>query len=116
MSETPDPKLLDALAGMDAEADMAVVQRTRRAVMEAANHMREAQRRERYQVGLVALLLGVLLMSLTPTLWVVAEDVFNGELWLDAPTMTALLVVTTVSTVFAAVLAQWSRRSRGESA
>ena len=116
MSETPDPRLLDALAGMDAEADMAVVQRARRAVMEAAIHMRVAQRRERYQIGLVALTVVLLLMSLTPTLWVVAEGVFNGETWLDAPTLTALLVVTTVSTVFAAVLAQWRRHSRDESA
>ena len=116
MSETPDPKLLDALAGLDAEADMAVVQRTRRAVMETANRMRAARRREHYQIGLAALTVGALMMSLTPTLWVVAEDLFNGERWLDAPTLTALLVVTTVSTVFAIVLAQWSERSRGESA
>lgn len=116
MNQPPDPKLLDALAGFDAEADMAVVQRTRRAVMEAANHMREAQRRGRYQIGLVVLTLGALLMFLTPTLWVLAEDVFNGELWLDAPTVTALLVVTTASTVFAAVVAQWSGRSRRASA
>jgi hypothetical protein len=115
VNQGPDPKLLDALTGLDAEADLAVVQRTRRAVMEAANRMRETQRHGRYQIGLVLLTLGGLLMFLTPTLWVVAEDVFNGELWLDAPTVTALLVVTTVSTVFAAVLAQWSSRSRRES-
>lgn len=116
MSEASDPKLLNALAGLDAEANMAVVQRTRRAVMEAANHMREAERRGRYQFGLVLLALGVLLMFLTPTLWVVAEDVFNGEHLLGAPALTALLVATTVSTIFAAVLAQWKNaRSHGES-
>ena len=115
-SHTPDPKLLDALAGFDAEADRMVVQRTRRSVMEAANKMREVRSRGRYQVGLVLLVLGALLMFLTPTMWAVAEDVFNGEHWLDAPALTALLVVTTVSTIFAAVLAQWSTRSRSESA
>lgn len=116
MSRTPDPKLLDALVGLDAEANMAVVQRTRRAVMVASNRMREAEQRGRYQMGLVMLALGILLMFLTPTLWVVAEDVFNGEHWLGAPALTALLVATTVSSVFAAVLAQWGRRSREESA
>jgi uncharacterized membrane protein YqjE len=116
VSQSPDPKVLDALAGMDAEADMLVAQRTRRAVMEAANHMREEQRRARYQIGLALLTIGALLMFLTPTLWLVAEDVFNGERWLDVPEVTALLVVTTVSTVLAAVLAQWSGRSRSESA
>jgi hypothetical protein len=116
VNQTPDPKLLDALAGMDAEADMLVVQRTRRAVMEASNHMREAQARGRYQFGLVLLAVGALLMYLTPTLWVLAEDVFNGEHWLDSPTLMALLVATTVSTIFAAVLAQWRGQSRRESA
>jgi O-antigen/teichoic acid export membrane protein len=115
VSEFPDTKLLDALAGLDAEANMAVVQRTRRAVMEAANQMREAERRSRYNLGLVLLAVGALLMFLTPALWVVAEDAFNGERWLDIPALTALVVATTVSTLFAAVLAQWSNRSRGES-
>ncbi|HEX5233870.1 MAG TPA: hypothetical protein VFW25_00925 [Silvibacterium sp.] len=116
MSETPDPKLLDALAGLDAQSDMMVVQRTRRAVMEAASQMREAQRRGRYQIGLVLLALGVLLMLLTPTLWVLAEDLFSGELWMDTPALTALLVATTLSTIFAVVLAQWNGRSSGERA
>lgn len=116
MSESPDPKLLDALAGLDAEANMAVVQRTRRAVMEAAQQMREADQRSRYNLGLVLLSVGALLMFLTPSLWVVAEDVFNGERWLDVSAVTALVVATTVSTIFAAVVAQWSSRSRGENA
>lgn len=115
-AHTPDPRLLDALAGLDAEADMVVVQRTRRAVMEAAHKMREARSRVRYQMGLALLAVGALLMFLTPTLWVIAEDVFNGEHWLDSPTLTALLMITTVSTIFAVILAQWNGRSRGESA
>jgi len=116
VNQTPDPKLLDALAGLDAGANMAVVQRTRRAVMVAANQMRDAEQRARYNFGLILLVIGALLMFLTPTLWVIAEGVFSGEEWLDAPTLTALVAATTASTVFAAVLAQWSSRSRGESA
>lgn len=116
MNQTPDPKLLDALAGLDAEANMAVVQRTRRAVMEAANQMRDADSRLRRNFGLAVLAIGALLMFLTPTLWVIAEDVFNDERGVDASTLTALLVATTASTIFAVVLAQWSNRSRGESA
>ncbi len=115
MKESPDPKLLDALAGLDAEANMAVVQRTRRAVMEAAHKMRDSELRRRYNFGLVVLAVGALLMFLTPTLWVVAEDAFSGEQWLDAPMITVLLVATTAMTIFAAVLAHWSSRSRGES-
>ncbi|MGC2161306.1 MAG: hypothetical protein WA634_05305 [Silvibacterium sp.] len=116
MNRAPDPKLLDALAGLDAEANMAVVQRTRRAVMEAANQMREAERRVRYNFGLALLVVAALLMFLTPTLWVIAEGLFNDERGLDASTLTALLVATTASTIFAAILAQWSNRSRSENA
>lgn len=112
-SRVPDPKLLDALAGLDAEADMLVVQRTRRAVMEAAGKMREAQSSTRRQAGLVLLAMGVLMVLLTPALWVIAEDAFSDERWLDAPALTALLVATVVFTAFAAVLAQWRDQSRG---
>jgi hypothetical protein len=114
--QKPDSKLLDALAGLDAEADRTVVQRTRRAVMEAASKMREAQRRTRYQAGLVLLAMGALLMFLTPALWVVAEDAFSDERWMDAPALTALLVATVISTVLAAVVVQWRSQSGGENA
>jgi hypothetical protein len=116
VNHSPDQKLLDALAGLDAEANMEVVQRTRRAVMAAANQMRDAERRARYHMGLMLLAIGTLLMLLTPTLWVMAEDLFSDERFLDAPTLTALLVVTTASMIFAAVLAQWNSHSRGENA
>lgn len=116
MIPSADPKLLDALAGLDAGADMETVQRTRRAVMAAANQMREADRRMRRNAGVVLLVTGALLVFLTPMLWLVAENVFSGEVWQDAQTLTALLAITTASTIFAAVLGQWSRRSRRESA
>jgi hypothetical protein len=116
VNQTPDEKLLDALAGLDAEADMLVVQRTRRAVMEASNHMRDAQRRGRYQIGLVLLALLALLMFLTPTLWVIAEGWFSDEQWLSASAITALLAATMVSTIFVAILIQLRSQSRGESA
>lgn len=116
MNQSPDPKLLDALAGFDAEANMAAVQRTRRSVMEAANQMREAQSRRRYNFGLILLAMGALLMFLTPALWVIAEDVFSDESWLGASGLTALLMATMVSTIFAAILIQWRSQSRGESA
>jgi hypothetical protein len=116
VSESPDTKLLDALAGLDAEADFAVVQRTRRAVMEAANQMRGARSRTRRQIGVALLGLVALLMFLTPMLWVIAEDAFSEEAGLDAPGLTALLVATIAFSIFAAVAAQWRSQSRRESA
>ena len=43
----PDRQMVEMLAGMNATADMQVVQRTRRAVMQAAAELREQQRRTR---------------------------------------------------------------------
>jgi len=116
VSESPETKLLDALAGLDAEADMAVVQRTRRAVMERMAQMRATHARARRQVGMALVSLIALLMFLTPMLWVIAEEAFSGEEWLDAPGLTALLVATMAFSIFAALAAQWRRQSRGESA
>ncbi|MFZ0662932.1 MAG: hypothetical protein WAM66_09595 [Acidobacteriaceae bacterium] len=115
-SQVPDTKLLDAMAGLDAEADLAVVQRTRRAVMEAANQMRAAQSRTRRQIGVALLGLVALLMFLTPMLWVIAEDAFSEDGWLDAPAMTALLVATVAFSIFTAILVQRRSQSRDESA
>jgi hypothetical protein len=116
VSESPEMKLLDALAGLDAEANMAVVQRTRRAVMERTAQMRETHARARRQVGMALVSLVALLMFLTPMLWVIAEEAFSEEEWLDVPGLTALLVATMAFSIFAALAAQWRRQSRGESA
>jgi hypothetical protein len=116
MSESPDTKLLDAMAGLDAGADMAVVQRTRRAVLETANQLRETRGRARRRIGFALLGLVALLMFLTPMLWVIAEEAFSEESWLDVPALTALLVATMAFSIFAALAAQWRKQSRGESA
>ena len=116
MNPPTDPRLLDALAGLDAEANMEVALRTRRAVMVAANQMREAEQRVRYNIGLALLVVCALLVFLTPMLWLVAENVFDGEVWQDAQTVTAMLVITTATTIFAAILGQRSRRPGRENA
>ncbi len=116
MSEPLDPKLLDALAGLDAAANMAVVQRTRRAVMEKANQMREARGRMRRRTAIAVTGLIALLMFLTPMLWVIADEAFNGENLLDVSGLTALLVATTAFSIFSALAAQWRNHSRRESA
>lgn len=116
MSESPDPKLLDALAGLDAGAEMAAAQRTRRAVMETAIQLRETRGRARRRIGFALLGLAALLMFLTPILWVIAEEAFSGESWLDVPALTALLAATMAFGIFAALAAQWRKQRRGESA
>ena len=110
----PDSSLIDALAGLDAQADLALVQRTRRAVMETVHQMRAAEIRRRRQVGIVMLTFLGLVLLLTPAVWVVADDLFNnGEHFQDTPAMTMSLVATLFSAIFAALIVHLrSRRAR----
>ncbi len=109
-SISADPALIQSLAGLDVDANRAVVQRTRRAVMAAANEMRAARSRSRRQLGLILLAVGTLVMLLTPAIWVVADDLFEGEHFQDPPTLAISLVVTFFSTIFAALIVTWRNR------
>jgi len=111
----PDAQLVDALSGLDAQADLAVVQRTRRAVMAAAVQMGNAEVRRRRQVGIVLLAVIALVVLLTPAIWSVADDLFSGEHFQDMPAMTMSLIVTLFSTIFAALIVHWrSRKTQDE--
>lgn len=108
-----DPHLLQALSGLDADANMVVVQRTRRAVMAAAQQMQAAQFKRRHQVGIVLLVTVALVILLTPAIWSVVDDLSGGEHFFDAPTLTMSLIATLISTIFAALIIHWrSRQSR----
>jgi hypothetical protein len=106
-----DAQLVDALSGLNARADHAVVHRTRRAVMEAAHRMGAAEVRRRRQLGTVLLAVVALVVLLTPAIWSVADDLFSGEHFQDMPAMTMSLIVTLFSAIFAALIVNW--RSRG---
>jgi hypothetical protein len=109
-----DPALLQALAGLDTDASMAVVQRTRRSVMAAANEMRSRRDHSRKQLGLILLAVATMVTLLTPAIWVVADDIFEGEHFQDPPTLAVSLVLTFISTILAALIVNWrTRQSRG---
>ena len=111
----PDRRLIEALSGLDAQADLALVQRTRRAVMEAVHQMQAAETRRRRQAGIVMLAFLGLVLLLTPAVWIVADDLFSGEHFQDTPAMTMSLIVTLLSTLFAALIVHLrSRRARDE--
>ncbi len=116
MSETArDLKLIEALSGLNAEADLVLVQRTRRAVMEAAHQMRATEARRRRQAGIALLAFLGLVLVLTPAVWMVADDLFSGEHFQDLPTLTMSLVLTVLSAIFAALIVHLrSRRARDE--
>jgi len=114
-SSAKDAQLVDALSGLDAQANLAVVQRTRRAVMAAAFQMGNAEVRRRRQIGIVLLAFVGLVVLLTPAIWSVAEDLFSGEHFQDMHAMTMSLIVTLFSAIFAALIVHWrSRKTQDE--
>ncbi len=99
-----DQELIDALAGLNSSANLAVVQRTRRSIMAAAYQMRVAETRRRRQAGIALLAFVALIVFLTPAIWSVADDLFNGEHFQDMPAMTMSLIATLFSALFAALI------------
>ncbi|HEX3472600.1 MAG TPA: hypothetical protein VHT28_15575 [Silvibacterium sp.] len=110
VTPSTDAELVDALAGLNAQADRAIVHRTRRAVMEAAHRMGAAEVRRRRQLGIILLAFAALVVLLTPAIWSVADDLFSGEHFQDMPAMTMSLIVTLFSTIFAALIVHWRSR------
>lgn len=100
----PDPQMLEMLAGMNATADRQVVQRTRRAVMQAAAELRERRRRSRRNAAIALLTVAAFVLVLTPTIWSTIDDFFGGEHWFELPDMVMVLVLLLFSTVVAALV------------
>jgi len=100
----PDQQMVEMLAGMNATADMHVVQRTRRAVLQAAAELREQQRRTRRNLAVVLLTIAVLAMVLTPAIWSTVDDFLGGEQWFELPGMVMVLVLLLFSTIVAALI------------
>lgn len=106
-----DSGLLDALSGFDVNSNQLIVQRTRRAVMEAAHQMKASRLKRRRHVGIMLVTFMGLLILMTPALWSVADDVFFSEEHLyDMPAMTMSLVLMLLSTLFAALILHWRSR------
>lgn len=115
-----DPQLIRALAGLDVNASMPVVQRTRRLVMAAANERRMARTRTQRHIGVVLLSIFGLMVFMTPVIWLLADDLFAGEHFQDPPTLAVSMVVTFLTAVFAGLILTWrsrqavSEESRGD--
>jgi hypothetical protein len=102
-----NPELVKVLIGLDANSSLAVAQRTRRSVREAAANMRDEAQRRRRNKGFALLLVMGFLMLLTPALWSGVDEIFAGEHLSDLPTMVTLLALTLFSAVVAALIASW---------
>jgi hypothetical protein len=108
-----DASLLDALSGFSVESNRTVVQRTRRAVMEAALQLKAARLKRRRNIGIMLMTFFGMLIVMTPAIWSVADDLFSDEHFQDMTTMTMSLVLTLLSTLFAALILHWRCR-RGQ--
>jgi hypothetical protein len=104
VTQNADPQIIEMLAGMNANADMLVVQRTRRAVMEAAHELREQKRRSRRNAAIVALTVTVLAMLLTPAIWSSVEDFLAGGDLFELHSMVMVLSALLFSTVLSALI------------
>jgi hypothetical protein len=102
-----DAELAEVLTGLDAGASMAIAQRTRRVVREAALQIREDRKRRRRNRSLALVSVVAFLTLLTPALWSGVDEIFAGEHLSDLPTMVTLLALTLFSAVLAALIASW---------
>lgn len=100
-SLTPDPKVIAALSGEDADADRKLALRTRRAVYNAARASR-TDRLEDQRNLFIALVVGcVLVMMLMPAIWSGLQEMISGATFTDLPVMLGALGMM----LFAAIMA-----------
>ncbi len=100
----PDPQLIDMLAGMNTSASTPLVQRTRRAVMQAASELREQRRRNRRNIAIVSLVFIALSALLTPAIWSTIDDYFGGEQIFGLSEMITVLALVLFSAILGVLL------------
>lgn len=99
-----DPGLVDAITGLNANANLSIVERTRRSVMEASQLLLTQRTRRRRNMGLVLLTLAAFILLLTPAIWSSVDDMLGGEHLFDVPAMVMSLILLLFSTVFAVLI------------
>jgi hypothetical protein len=112
--ETRDA-LLRAVAGHDANAQLPVVARTRRAIR-VANESRLVQgERGRRQIGITLFVFGTIVVLLAPVIWGAVEDLVGGEHFADLPAQVMLLSAFLMLAVGGALAVAWlGRRGQDE--
>jgi protein-S-isoprenylcysteine O-methyltransferase Ste14 len=103
--------LLRAFAGRDANAQLRVVARTRRAIRVANESRREQGERGRHDIGITLSVLGAIFVVLAPAMWGSLDDFFGGEHFGDLPTQVTLLSTFLMLAVVGALVAVWRNRT-----
>jgi protein-S-isoprenylcysteine O-methyltransferase Ste14 len=103
--------LLRAVSGRDANAQLPVVARTRRAIRIANDTRREQGKRERNHIGITIFVLGAIFVVLAPAMWGSLDDFFGGEHFGDLPTQVTLLSTFLMLAVVGALVVIWCNRA-----
>ncbi len=98
---------VDALDNLNCEASLARVQRTRRAIRDAAIGLQEQRARQRRNVGCALATVLCMLILLAPAIWNSVEDFMGGEHFTDFPLQTALFLLLLFPAMIAALIAVW---------
>lgn len=105
--------LLRAVAGHDANAQLPVVARTRRAIRVANEARLEQGERGRRHIGITLFVLGAIFVLLAPVIWGAVEDLVGGEHFADLPAQVMLLSTFLMLAVVGALAVAWRGR-RGQ--
>ncbi len=105
--------LLRAVSGRDANAQLPLVARTRRAIRVANDTRREQGERGRHHIGITLFVFGAILLVLAPAIWGSLDDFLGGEHFGDLPAQVTLLSTFLMLAVVGALGVIWrSRDSR----
>jgi cation transport ATPase len=104
--------LLDSLEGLNSSRSQALVQRTRRNVMESAQRMQASRGESRQRLGIALLALLVLLLLATPALWSFSEVAFSESAMTEVWILTLTVFVVLLSSALGAVLSRGRRGIR----
>jgi hypothetical protein len=103
--------LLRAISGHDANAQLPLVARTRRAVRVANENRREQGERGRHHLGITLFVLGAIFVLLAPVIWGSIEDLVGGEHFVDLPAQVMLLSTFLMLAVVGALAVAWRGRA-----
>lgn len=103
-------EMVQALAGLHYDADLALAQKTRRAVRSAAIVLAERRAHQRRTVGIAVAAIVSFAILLAPVIWNIIGDLNGGGQLVDMPTEFLFLFMMLVPAVFAALFVGWKRQ------
>jgi hypothetical protein len=104
--------LLRAVSGRDANAQLPLVARTRRAIRVANDTRREQGERGRHHIGITLFVFGAIFLVLAPAIWGGLDDLLGGEHFGDLPAQVTLLSTFLMLAVVGALGVIWRNRDK----